>query len=65
MFYLRSRGISEAQARRLVVRGFFADLIREIGVESVEKGLMVAIDAELEQVANERVVTEINAADEE
>jgi len=58
MFYLRSRGISEAQARRLVVRGFFADLIREIGVESVEKGLMVAIDAELEQVANEQVANE-------
>jgi len=51
MFYLRSRGISEDQARRLVVRGFFADLIREIGVESVEAGLMAAIDAELEQVA--------------
>jgi Fe-S cluster assembly protein SufD len=65
MFYLRSRGISEAQARRLVVRGFFADLIREIGVESVEKGLMVAIDAELEQVANEQVVTENAAAEEE
>ena len=65
MFYLRSRGISEAQARRLVVRGFFADLIREIGVESVEKGLMVAIDAELEQVANEQAVSENNAAGEE
>jgi Fe-S cluster assembly protein SufD len=65
MFYLRSRGISEAQARRLVVRGFFADLIREIGVESVEKGLMVAIDAELERVANEQAVSENNAAEEE
>jgi len=58
MFYLRSRGISEAQARRLVVRGFFADLIREIGVESVEKGLMVAIDAELEQVASDQLARE-------
>ncbi len=58
MFYLRSRGISEAQARRLVVRGFFADLIREIGVSSVEKGLMVAIDAELEQVASDQLARE-------
>ena len=58
MFYLRSRGISEAQARRLVVRGFFADLIREIGVGSVEKGLMVAIDAELEQVASDQLARE-------
>lgn len=53
MFYLRSRGISEAQARRLVVRGFFADLVREIGVPAVEEGLMAAIDAELEHVAAE------------
>ena len=28
LFYLRSRGISEAEARKLVVRGFFDDLIR-------------------------------------
>lgn len=53
MFYLRSRGISEDQARRLVVRGFFADLIREIGVPSVEESLMNAIELELEQVADE------------
>lgn len=59
MFYLRSRGISEDQARRLVVRGFFADIIREIGVESVEKGLMAAIEAELEQVSSEHVGGEV------
>lgn len=53
MFYLRSRGISEDQARRLVVRGFFADLVREIGVPEVEAGLMAAIDAELEHVSAE------------
>ncbi len=56
MFYLRSRGISEGEARRLVVRGFFADIIREIGVESVEKGLMASIEAELAQVAGEQSV---------
>lgn len=53
MFYLRSRGISEDQARRLVVRGFFADLVRQIGVSSVERGLMAAIEAELEQVSGD------------
>lgn len=53
MFYLRSRGISEAQARRLVVRGFFADLIQQIGVAEVEEGLLRSIDAELEHVAAE------------
>lgn len=53
MFYLRSRGISEDQARRLVVRGFFADLIREIGVPAVEESLMKTIELELEHVAEE------------
>jgi Fe-S cluster assembly protein SufD len=53
MFYLRSRGISEDQARRLVVRGFFADLIREIGVPAVEESLMKTIEFELEHVAEE------------
>jgi Fe-S cluster assembly protein SufD len=53
MFYLRSRGISEEQARKLVVRGFFADLIREIGVPAVEAGLMREIDLELEHVEEE------------
>ncbi|PKQ25998.1 MAG: Fe-S cluster assembly protein SufD [Actinobacteria bacterium HGW-Actinobacteria-4] len=50
MFYLRSRGIPEALARKLVVRGFFADLIHEIGVPAVEAGLLRAIDLELEHV---------------
>lgn len=53
MFYLRSRGISEDQARKLVVRGFFADLIHEIGVPNVEESLMAAIDLELESVTDE------------
>lgn len=50
MFYLRSRGIPEAEARTLVVRGFFADVIREIGVPEVETSLMEAIERELEHV---------------
>ena len=47
LFYLRSRGIDEAEARRLVVHGFFADIIRRIGVPSVEERLMQAVEAEL------------------
>jgi Fe-S cluster assembly protein SufD len=47
MFYLQSRGIPEEQARRMVVRGFFADLVGQIGVAHVEEGLMRAIDREL------------------
>src|SRR6185437_2781810 len=40
LFYLRSRGISEADARRLVVRGFFADVINRIGVPELQDRLM-------------------------
>ena len=49
LFYLRSRGIPETDARRLVVKGFFAELIHEIGVPEVEERLEAAIDAELEK----------------
>ena len=56
MFYLRSRGISEDQARQLVVRGFFADLIREIGVPAVEASLLRQIDLELDRVEDEELV---------
>jgi len=49
LFYLRARGIPEADARRLVVRGFFAELIHEIGVPSVEERLIGAIERELEK----------------
>lgn len=47
LFYLKSRGIPEAEARRLVVRGFFAELINKIGVPSVEAKLLAAIEEEL------------------
>jgi len=47
LFYLRSRGIDEAEARRLVVHGFFADIIRRIGVAGVEERLLEAVEAEL------------------
>ena len=47
LFYLRSRGIDEAEARRLVVHGFFADIIRRIGVPDVEQRLLEAVEAEL------------------
>lgn len=49
LFYLMSRGIAEADARRLVVRGFFAELINMIGVPEVQERLNAAIEAELGQ----------------
>jgi Fe-S cluster assembly protein SufD len=53
LFYLRSRGIPEADARRLVVRGFFAELIHQIGVPEVEERLIGAIEGELERSMSE------------
>jgi Fe-S cluster assembly protein SufD len=50
LFYLMSRGVPEAVARRLVVRGFFADVINRIGVPEVEAQLLAAVDAELGSV---------------
>ncbi len=49
LFYLMARGIPEVDARRLVVRGFFAELIEQIGVDAVEERLLASIEAELEK----------------
>ena len=47
LFYLQSRGISEKEAQRLVVHGFFNDLIRQVGVPSIEERLLTTVEAEL------------------
>ncbi|WP_165214447.1 Fe-S cluster assembly protein SufD [Schaalia sp. ZJ1691] len=47
LFYLMSRGVPEMEARRLVVRGFFAELIHQIGVPQLQDHLMALIEAEL------------------
>jgi Fe-S cluster assembly protein SufD len=47
LFYLQARGISELEARRLVVRGFLNEIIQQIGVEEVEIRLSRAIEDEL------------------
>ncbi|ASW55918.1 Fe-S cluster assembly protein SufD [Plantactinospora sp. KBS50] len=47
LFYLMSRGIPEAEARRLVVRGFFAELINKIPVEGLRERLGDAVEARL------------------
>jgi Fe-S cluster assembly protein SufD len=47
LFYLRSRGIPEEQARRLVVRGFFNEIIAKIAVPEVRERLTTAIEHEL------------------
>jgi Fe-S cluster assembly protein SufD len=47
MFYLQSRGIDAEHARRLVVRGFFADVVGRIGLPDLEHHIMTAIEARL------------------
>lgn len=50
LFYLRSRGIPEREARRLVVHGFFWDIIRRIGVDDIEGKLLERVEHEIESV---------------
>ena len=50
LFYLMSRGIPMADARRLVIRGFFTEIINKIGSEAIEERLMSRIDSQLEKV---------------
>ncbi|MFI7170216.1 Fe-S cluster assembly protein SufD [Rhodococcoides fascians] len=47
LFYLRARGISEEVARRLVVRGFFHEIIDKIPVPAVRERLDASIETEL------------------
>jgi Fe-S cluster assembly protein SufD len=47
MFYLMARGIPEEEARRLVIRGFFGELIDQIEVPELRDRVSAAIEREL------------------
>jgi Fe-S cluster assembly protein SufD len=47
LFYLCSRGIDAETARRLVVRGFFADVVQHIGIPELQDRLMRTIEGRL------------------
>jgi len=47
LFYLCSRGIDAETARRLVVRGFFADVVQHLGIPELQDRLMGSIEARL------------------
>jgi Fe-S cluster assembly protein SufD len=47
LFYLMARGIPEAEARRLVIRGFFGSLIARIGIPQIEARVAAGIELEL------------------
>jgi len=48
LFYLLSRGIPEAAARRLVVRGFFGEVLARLGIPAVVESTNEIIEGELE-----------------
>jgi Fe-S cluster assembly protein SufD len=47
LFYLMARGIPLAEARRLVIRGFFGELIGRIGVPELRDRIADSVEAEL------------------
>jgi len=47
LFYLQARGITEIEARRLVVRGFLNEIIQQIDNEEIRQRLSNSIEAEL------------------
>lgn len=50
LFYLMARGIPEKEARRLIVRGFFSEVINKLPVESLREELESRVARELETV---------------
>jgi Fe-S cluster assembly protein SufD len=50
LFYLMARGIPFDAARRLVITGFFGELIAEIGVAELRDRITAAIETELDKM---------------
>lgn len=48
LFYLQARGITEDEARRLVVLGFLSEIVQKIGEPVLEARLHEALEAELQ-----------------
>jgi Fe-S cluster assembly protein SufD len=49
LFYLMSRGLSRSEAERLIVRGFFQDVLDRIDLEPVREALGAALEARIPQ----------------
>jgi Fe-S cluster assembly protein SufD len=47
LFYLMARGLSRGEAERLIVRGFFTDLLSRIELEPVREALGAALEARI------------------
>jgi Fe-S cluster assembly protein SufD len=49
LFYLMARGLTRAEAERLIVRGFFQDILDRIDLEPVREALGSALEARIPQ----------------
>jgi Fe-S cluster assembly protein SufD len=49
LFYLMTRGLSRAEAERLIVRGFFQDVLDRVELEPVRESLAAALEARIPQ----------------
>jgi len=49
LFYLMARGLSRAEAERLIVRGFFQDVLDRIALAPVREALGAALEARIPQ----------------
>ncbi|MBA2385232.1 MAG: Fe-S cluster assembly protein SufD [Actinobacteria bacterium] len=49
LFYLMARGLSRGEAERLIVRGFFQDVLDRIQLEPVREALGAALEARIPQ----------------
>jgi Fe-S cluster assembly protein SufD len=50
LFYLMARGLSRGEAERLIVRGFFSDVLDRVELEPVREALGEALEARIPQV---------------
>lgn len=49
LFYLMTRGLSKGEAERLIVRGFFQDILDRIDLEPVREALAAALEVRIPQ----------------
>lgn len=49
LFYLMSRGLARPEAERLIVRGFFQDVLDRIELEPVREAVTAALEARIPQ----------------
>ena len=49
LFYLETRGIERSEAEKLIVKGFFQEVIDRITLEEIRDSVAAAIEDELER----------------